>query len=778
MAQKTIFFAYEDKHQDIKDAITKAASEYNRHQKKSYKIIKWEDLRVSGKIIATEIFEHIKKCNKFACDLTYLNHNVLFELGYAIAQKKFLKIFLNPSIEGAEKNYSELKILKGIGYAKFLNSKEILKEFRNNSADEKSLLLEKVIPNYEKVKLEYDIFLINIKNKNQAAIDIEEFLDIMGKKIVTNNEDEIGYQTLGWYLNSILKSKIILLHMVGSDKIDYKVTNAEYSLYAGLAYGLGKELLMIAPEPFRAPIDYNDILVDYFSSDDCLDKVETWLNQRNDKIIISSPDIQTVDIVKEEIKELNLLKLGIGCGVAEREEFNNSEIFVETEAYIKATQKNKVLIVGRKGSGKTEIFLRLKNEFIADKNHYYIIIKPDSDEILSDVELTNLYGNYRSKKALLMTVWHDVIYSKIFQQIFLNKDRIDLKDKERLIIDNYYKENEDVFNNYFYGMILYISRQFDKQNITQDPSLLEKIKQKLSPMINIINSFFENRKYQKMTILADNLDSGWDSKSDLDIQSLMLISLLEFVDNLNNQFKNKVSIRSVIFLRKDIYNYILRKVREPDKLSMDIIEINWETFPGQIKKIIDKRMLYVLENNENIEKIWDEYFALKGNIKPFDKIVSVIVKRPRDAIYFISKLFESAASNSRASVSDVDFEYALDAYTKFLYNNLIAELKAEFPMIDNVIKALQNIYAGLLSQFTFIPVENFYKITQPILTREGTDKIIKALMENNYLVAIVKKNKRVITTYEDFLYALDEKIFKYFKKNKIQLFMRLIPFTE
>jgi hypothetical protein len=777
MAQKTIFFAYEDRHQDNKDAITKATKEYNKHQK-SYKIIKWEDLRVSGKIIATEIFEQIKGCEKFACDLTYLNHNVLFELGYAISQKKILKIFLNPSIEGAEKNYSDLKILKGIGYARFFHSKEILKEFRNISVDEKSFLLEKVIPDYEKIKLEHDIFLINIKNKNQAAIDIEEFLDIIEKKIITNNEDEIAYQTLGWYLNSILKSKIILLHMVGSDKTDYKVTNAEYSLYAGLAYGLGKEVLMIAPALFRAPIDYSDILVDYSSSDDCVNKVEIWLNQRFQKLIVSSNNIQAEEVVKEEIKELNLLKLGIGCGVAEKEDFTSPDIFVEVEAYIKATQKNKAIIVGRKGSGKTEIFLRLKEEFVADKNHYYIIIKPDSDEMLSDVELTNLYSNDRSKKSFLMTVWQYVIYSKIFQQIFVNKERIDLKDKEKTEIENYYKENENIFNNYFYGMILYIARQFDKQNITQDPSLLEKIKQRLSPMINIINSFFGNRKYQKMTILADNLDSGWDSKSDLDIQSLMLISLLEFVDSLNNQFKNKVNIRSIIFLRKDIYNYILRKVREPDKLSMDIIEINWETFPGQLKNVIDKRMLYVLGSNENIEKIWEEYFTLKGNLKPFDKIISLIVKRPRDAIYFISKLFESAASNSRASVSDADFAYALDAYTKFLYNNLIAELKAEFPVIDDVIKALQNIYVGLLSQFTYIPVENFYKIVQPILTKEGTDKIIKALMENNYLIAIVKKNKRVITTYEDFLQALDEKKFKFFRKNKIQLFMRLIPFTE
>lgn len=99
----------------------------------------------------------------------------------------------------------------------------------------------------------------------------------------------------------------------------------------------------------------------------------------------------------------------------------------------------------------------------------------------------------------------------------------------------------------------------------------------------------KKRKYQKITILADNLDSGWESKSDLDIQSLMLICLFEYVDGLNNQFKNRVDIRSVVFLRKDIYNYILGIVREPDKFFMDIIEINWERFPGQLKNVIDNK---------------------------------------------------------------------------------------------------------------------------------------------------------------------------------------------
>jgi hypothetical protein len=482
MAQKIIFFAYEDGRQDNKDAISRAALDYNKHQKK-YKVKKWEDLRVSGNIIATKIFDQIKQCAKFACDITYLNHNVLFELGYAIAQKKILKIFLNPSINDAEKNYSNIKILKTIGYAKFLNAKDISKEFQKSTVEEEALLIEKIIPGYEKIELERDVFLINIKNKNQAAIDIEDFLSILEKDCITNNEDEISYQPLAWYLNAILKSKIVILHMVGTDKKDYKATNAEYSLYAGLAYGLGKEVLMIAPSPFKAPIDYADILIEYSSAVDCINKVDAWLSNRfkKEQNLIPVQNISESKPDESDVKELNLLKLGIGDGVAERENLDGSNTFVEIEAYIKAVQRQKALVVGRKGTGKSEMFLRMQEDLKNDRNNYNIVIKPDSDELLSNVELSNLYDSPRSKKALLMTVWQYVIFSKIFKQIFENSKNLGLTEKECETINSYHEENKELFSLNFYGMTLYIADKYADQNIIRDPSLLDKIKKKTIP---------------------------------------------------------------------------------------------------------------------------------------------------------------------------------------------------------------------------------------------------------------------------------------------------------
>src|SRR5580700_1844758 len=48
----------------------------------------WESCKVGGKIVIGEICKEIDRANLFCADMTGLNHNVMFELGFAIARNK------------------------------------------------------------------------------------------------------------------------------------------------------------------------------------------------------------------------------------------------------------------------------------------------------------------------------------------------------------------------------------------------------------------------------------------------------------------------------------------------------------------------------------------------------------------------------------------------------------------------------------------------------------------------------------------------------------------
>src|SRR5437879_597237 len=55
----------------------------------------WEDLRVGGRVIIRQILEAINDATLCAFDVSTLNPNVLFELGYAIARNKQLWLLID-----------------------------------------------------------------------------------------------------------------------------------------------------------------------------------------------------------------------------------------------------------------------------------------------------------------------------------------------------------------------------------------------------------------------------------------------------------------------------------------------------------------------------------------------------------------------------------------------------------------------------------------------------------------------------------------------------------
>ena len=91
------FVAYPSKPDSLAEILEKAIEEIYKGQK--VVINGWKSTSTTGKFIITAICTDIELRNIFICDLTNLNHNVLFELGYAIARKKRVWILIDPSFE-------------------------------------------------------------------------------------------------------------------------------------------------------------------------------------------------------------------------------------------------------------------------------------------------------------------------------------------------------------------------------------------------------------------------------------------------------------------------------------------------------------------------------------------------------------------------------------------------------------------------------------------------------------------------------------------------------
>lgn len=149
---------------------------------------------------------------------------------------------------------------------------------------------------------------------------------------------------------------------------------------------MGKEVLLVAPWPFAAPIDYADILLQYNDSTECAVNAFDWIYNNLSELEVLSADLAKDAEVKE--KKLNLLRLGIGNEIAESERIQLLSYFVEFNAYFKAKNKDKSIFIGRKGTGKSALFIKLEDEFEKEEHSYNVILKPDSYDLYREFAIS------------------------------------------------------------------------------------------------------------------------------------------------------------------------------------------------------------------------------------------------------------------------------------------------------------------------------------------------------------------------------------------------------
>src|ERR1035437_226389 len=89
----------------------------------------WKSLFAGGRPIITRISEEIRNCQCFIADLTGLNPNVLFELGYAVAHRKRIWLLLDSSIERAKLDFDRFQLFTTVAYEGASNSERIVEGF-------------------------------------------------------------------------------------------------------------------------------------------------------------------------------------------------------------------------------------------------------------------------------------------------------------------------------------------------------------------------------------------------------------------------------------------------------------------------------------------------------------------------------------------------------------------------------------------------------------------------------------------------------------------------
>jgi hypothetical protein len=328
------FFAYPSKPSAVGD-ILKGIKANTPIGQRTIQI--WEENDISGRPLTDPIFESISACEIFFADVTKLNFNVTFEIGYAIGKGKSVELLVNKGLVNDGDKFEQIGIFDTLGYRTYENSQQLIallsqiqkRDGQNTkfSKNEKSPIyiletpqkneaMTRIISNVKKTRLRYRSF------------NSEEMVRLSATDAIFNTSTSLG----------------IVVPLLSVGHVNQLVHNLRAAFVAGLGLGLNIPTLILQDHEGPAPLDVRDLVKNYRHPDDISDIVQELALQVTDLMQEANPT------PKDDIPPL--ARLTIGDPMAENEMLQLENYFVETDAYHRTLRGEVNIVVGRKGNGE------------------------------------------------------------------------------------------------------------------------------------------------------------------------------------------------------------------------------------------------------------------------------------------------------------------------------------------------------------------------------------------------------------------------------------------
>ncbi|NLV22413.1 MAG: hypothetical protein GXY49_10570, partial [Syntrophomonadaceae bacterium] len=738
---ETGFYAYPSEPLDVGEIIEDSIKQIN--DSNLAQIRSWKQLRIQGSIIITEICKEIDRCNTFCCDLTYLNANVLFELGYAIAKNKKIWISLNTNVMKAKENYTKLPLTQ-VGYTSYSNVYDLLTGFQENSPFTNEgyvTLFKQSVEPHKAANEPSKLFYLKSLN-TEASIRLTNRIKRSDFSCITDDPTEVPNQPLTWYVKNLYQSVGVVAHFLSDNYQGSDIYNSRYSLISGLAYGLNLPILMLAHRPYECPLDYKDMLIVHTTARECEDIADAWLLDLGDHLTEKRQDLESY---KAKMQGQRLFQnIYIGDCVAENESESLNEYFVVTGGYRLALEATQAIFVGKKGTGKTANLYQLSTDIKSDKRNHVCIIKPPTYDLEGIIRILDQTIDVSERGYLIESLWKFLIYSELANSVYteLSQKIPGSQTEIEMEFIKYVDDNEHILLNDFSSRLNNAIKSLTDIGKNVDVSNISESKIKISQLLhdNIIKYLRTKlgnvlSKRNKVCILVDNLDKAWDTRKDLSLLGEFLLGLLgvsrRIGEDLRGQdrWREPVKLSLIIFIRSDIFYYITQNARERDKIQNQVLKWNDSL---SLQRIIESRFDYAINQVTSPEDMWARFFCptVKG-ISTKDYLTQVIVPRPRDIIYLCTSSISEAVNRGHARVEQEDVISAEESYSQYALYSLVAE--------DS---SLEDLFIGFVGCNCIITYEELSVMIDNYSNKgiEDYDEIIKILCNMGFLGPEISQN--------------------------------------
>jgi len=715
----------------------------------------WKALDIIGHFISEEVLEGIDNSDFLAADISILNFNVTFEIGYAIGSGKRVLLTKNESIEETSPAIREVGIFDTLGYSSYQNSIELVASLKTAS---------KISPLKiaNKINIKSPVYLLEGLHKTDWATRIVSRIKKAGFLFRTFDPREQPRLSASDAIDHVSQSHGVVVPLLSKNKVGADVHNMRGAFIAGLAEGMRKALCILQDGEEPVPLDYRDFVCSTFHPNDINEYIANFASH------VAESFQQGVEISSASATDTFLQSLDLGATSAENEMRTLESYYLKTDQFLKSLRGEANLVVGRKGSGKSAIFLQVRDRERNKQGNIVLDLKPDGYKLIKFKELILSYLEEGTFQHTIMAFWEYVLLLEICYKILgtdwesHKRDHV-LFQPYRDLADLYRAEGYDTEGDFSERMSSlmekisteYNSKHGNKTNVRLSASQLTEmlyshdVRKLTKQVINYISH------KDVCWLLFDNIDKGWPI-SGLKHEDLLIIrALIDATKKIERQFnKSDVVINSIVFLRNDVFELLVKETSDRGKEANVLLD--W-TDPDLLRELVRLRIASNNINGDNsFETLWRGICVSHFDGEESSQyLIERSLMRPRFLLNLISQCKSYAINLNHEKIQKEDIEKGLTAYS----TDLLADIGYEINDIESGVEDI--LYAFIECDATMDRARLDSILSEFGVDNQKLDNIFELLIWYGFIGAVISNEVKYIY---DFNYSM--KLISGYVKNK------------
>lgn len=660
------FVAYPNGYPIVSQAIDLAVE---NSADRELKLQPWPKLEIVGFKVDDLIRERIKEAEVLVADITYPNANVFYEIGYAIAVEKPVLPIVNTAIEKSMQRVSKIGLFDTIGIATYSNSEELIEKLKQWPDISWTA-------NYTKRRnFGQPLFILDSLAKTDFRNQIFHAVENSQVRFRSFDPAQVPRLTASQAISDISASAGVIIPILSEDIVDAELHNLRAAFLIGLCHGLSVQVLPIQYGNGPAPLDYRDFIKNSTFKRETEKHVEAFASE----VLVWNQDASGSD----RLATLGLLnEIDLGSPTAENETQSLNSYFIETAEFARAARAEGAVIIGRKGSGKSAVFLQIAESAKKERKTCVVDLRPASHNLSLMREAILSVASAGVFDHTIAAFWQYIMYVEVIlklRELALPRSKNDFSIQERIRkVEQTFSLSESVVAGDFTSRLdAVVAHVIDIAAKSDDDADLRgrltniMFETPIPQLRDSISSFSDFA--DEVLILIDDLDKGWPPRQVEPHDVGMIKHLVEALNRIQRDLgKRKVGVKHLLFLRSDIYERLVEETSDRGKYN--VIKVDWSD-PEQLRHLLRRRVISRIDPTHH-QAAWD-------SINPqFDDATDAVtlmiersLRRPRFLIDLCERTLAFAINRGHAFVGPEDVEEGVRQMSLYLVSDFGYEMR-------------------------------------------------------------------------------------------------------